>query len=560
VNLPIEPPAGNDQSREGTKSGRRARTRVIAATAALATAAFMIQAAILAINPKPAQARPLPHSVPRLDPPCVRILEDTEWVFDPCIPEGQPLPADVEAALAEVRRERECLNPTPTGSSPPTTPASPTSSTSPGTSPSPCPSPPGPDITPSASPEPSEPASPEPVDPDPNPTPPSSFCPTAEEEEPLFQQPDIGERLRVARADRIDCRNPAQIPSPDRTVLVATGDSVTSSHNQWGHGTGTCSRTSADFRGLTGNHARLSYAGRYYDNLNPNIVEYYNFARTGFTTGDIRNAAAGARDSCNNQWNRAFAPLPLADAVIRQAKADNRKAYFVTTGGVNNTNWTEVLSQLVKCRALEWATVVVPRSNVQWDAAGGRGGIVTNGGSCRMRIRGIFNDYFFERIGVPRYDGPAQHAAITADVTAILRTVTAAGADKMVWMLYYDLTPGNIDISNFGLMFVRDTAPAWVVGLLPARVAPAAVPIIDPMWVASVRGLITALNNAIIAGVTAAATPPVGPPDPRIVSRAAPAFAAADIQDTAIGGCPHPSAAGHTRLSNTLDAAYRAIP
>ncbi|HZM75008.1 MAG TPA: hypothetical protein VFC19_04735 [Candidatus Limnocylindrales bacterium] len=40
---------------------------------------------------------------------------------------------------------------------------------------------------------------------------------------------------------------------------------------------------------------------------------------------------------------------------------------------------------------------------------------------------------------------------------------------------------------------------------------------------------------------------------------AAPAFAPDDIQNTAVGGCPHPSEAGHTKLAATLKATFNAI-
>ncbi|HZN19245.1 MAG TPA: hypothetical protein VFB84_13880 [Micromonosporaceae bacterium] len=174
-------------------------------------------------------------------------------------------------------------------------------------------------------------------------------------------QDEQEDKVREARGDRIDCRNPNNIPDrANPVVLVATGDSVTSAHHQWGFGTGLCNRTSADFRGLTGNHAKFSYVGRYFDNLNPNVVEYYNFARTGFSTGEMRTSAANNPDGCGNNWGRAFPPVALADAVVRKAKADNRKAYFVTTGGVNNTNWTTVLPSSSSAGA--WSSCSRPSS------------------------------------------------------------------------------------------------------------------------------------------------------------------------------------------------------
>jgi hypothetical protein len=329
---------------------------------------------------------------------------------------------------------------------------------------------------------------------------------------------------------------------------------VTSAHHQWGFGA-FCARTSADARGLTGNHAFFSYAGRYF-NANANIVKYYNFARTGFgTTEMLGNPGARAADACGNPWARAASPVGLSEAVIRQAKRDGHKAYHVTTGGVNNTNWTDVLQQLTICRGLEWAQAnVFPRGRTRfwWAAVGGKAGIVTNGGGCVLQVYSPFfwrQDSFF-RIGVPRYDGPAQLPTIRADATTTVNKLLAAGADKIVWMLYYDMTLANVDVANFAWTYVRANAPAWVVGYLPPRIGALNVPLIDPVWVVAVRGLITALNNAIIAGL---------PANAKVGNVPGALTVAGDIQNTAIGGSPHPSAAGHTKMANALSAKFAAM-
>ncbi|HEY0640392.1 MAG TPA: hypothetical protein VGD67_22405 [Pseudonocardiaceae bacterium] len=614
----------------------RRRLATPAGRAQVAGTALALLAGVLAVPVMGSAGPTEAHAQPATTTACTRIIEGSEWVFDPCIPEGEPLPQDVLDQLEELRRERDCRSTTattpPTTTStwsppPPTTTYPPTSSwpTYPTTTypsyPSPPPPgvasvpsfPPSPTFTGTTAPPPtettptgttvtgttppeptttwSEPSSTvtepttttswtcpptteptttpptstppptettPPTDPLP-PTEPPSDCPAEPSAAPAVPDGGTGiadeqeDKRRAAREDRIDCRNPNNIPDRgDATVLVATGDSVTSAHHQWGFGAGVCDRTSADFRRLTGNHAKFSYAGKYFDNLNPNVIEYYNFARTGFGTGDMLAAGAAKLDSCTNAWARPFAPVPLADAVIRKAKADGHKAFYVTTGGVNNTNWTDVLKQLVKCRGMEFMQNAIPRSSIAWNAIGGRAGIVTNGGGCTLRVRNvaIFGQDFFHRIGVPRYDGPAQAAGITRDVTNIVNTILAAGADKIVWMLYYDITPANVDLGNFGWTYVRSFAPAWVAGLLPPRIAPANQPLIDPMWVGAVRALVNNLNAAIVAGI---------PANRKVRAQAAPGFLAADIQNTAIGGSPHPSAAGQTKLSNTLNAAFNAI-
>lgn len=361
-----------------------------------------------------------------------------------------------------------------------------------------------------------------------------------------------GNPLEDAKKDRIQCRPPGGIPSNGRVVLTATGDSVTSAHHQFGFGAGVCDNTSADLRNLKGNNGIFSYVNGYF-NANPNVIDYHNMARTGFGTVEMLGAARGTLDACANPWARALSPVPLAAARIAKAKADGHKAYHVTTGGVNNTNWTTVLTQLIKCRAMEFGVNALPRTTLTWNAIGGRAGIVTNGGGCTMRVRSPFfwqADWFF-RIGVPRYDGPAQAAAITAGVTATVNAIMAAGADKFVWMLYYNLNPANVDIGNFAWRYIRLYAPGWVAGLLPPQAAPVLVPLIDPMWVGAVTALVNNLNNAIIAGI---------PANPKVRTAAAPIFVGADIQVTAIGGSPHPSPAGHAKLTATLTAAFNAIP
>ncbi|WP_157545482.1 hypothetical protein [Hamadaea tsunoensis] len=350
------------------------------------------------------------------------------------------------------------------------------------------------------------------------------------------------------------CRDPNTIPDPNNpVVLTATGDSVTSAHHQFGFGA-MCANTSFDNRNLVGNNAIFSYAGRYTNNLNPNVSEYYNFARTGFTTRDMLAAGPATPDACGNPWGRAAAPVAQAAAVTRQAKADGKKAYYVTTGGINNTNWTTVLQQLIKCRGLEFAAQTwANMSTFTWAAIGGRNGIITNGGGCVWRIRNPnpFGTDWFIREGVPRYDGPAQYPTITADAGTIVQTMLNAGADKVVWMLYYDINPANIDIGNFGWYYVRAYSPGWVVGLMPPTVTPTLQPLVDPAWVGAVRTVTTDLNNAILAGI---------PANPKVLAQTPPLFAAADIQTTALGGCPHPSASGHDKLAARLDAAFKALP
>ncbi|GHJ47555.1 hypothetical protein Cs7R123_48970 [Catellatospora sp. TT07R-123] len=340
---------------------------------------------------------------------------------------------------------------------------------------------------------------------------------------------------------------------PGKLVVVATGDSVTSAHNQTGFGA-MCAATAADARGLTGNDANFSYAGRY-ARAAGNVVEYYNFARTGYGTAEMRGRVTRA-DSCGNGWNRPASPVGLADAVVRKAKQAGHLAHYVTTGGINNTNWTSVLEQLTICRAMEaaapWMNAVF-WTGFQWNAPG-RQNIVTQGGSCTMSITISWIGTAFIRVGVPAYDGPAQLPTITADVAAIVNTMLAAGTDKIAWMMYYDLTPAQIDIGTFANFYLRSYLTAWLPGWVVSRIPnipPIFQPLIDAQWVAAVQALTTNLNNAIRAGL---------PANARVVAVAPPVLFAGDIQSTALGGCPHPGASGHSKLATALAAAYNGMP
>jgi hypothetical protein len=601
-----------------------ARARILGLAAVVASGLLAVPAAGWLAGPTGAQAMAQGGTAahPSSTSSCVREIEGTTWLLDPCIPEGAPLPQDILDALEQARRDR-CVPPTtspvPTSTSswspPPTSdPTYPSTTYSPpppmgagvqsSTYPPPThssttgypssPSYPPPTSDPSYPPstsyppptsDPSYPPStttpvpptttpptstPPTCEPSPTPTTPPTSPPTSPPVEPTDPLPPppppscvydgqggaprsgVGS-IEEARSDRIECRDRNTIPDRSNPIVfVATGDSLTSAHHQFGFGD-MCQATSFDRRMLTGNHATFSYAGRYFA-MDPNIIEYYNFARTGFGTGDMLGAGAATADACGNAWGRGNSPVALADTVIRKAKADGHKAYYVTTGGVNNTNWTAVLSKLIECRGMEFMQqTIIPRSTFNWAAVGGRAGIVTNGGSCILRVSPpwwLFQQDWFHRIAVPPYNGVGMAGAITADVGRVMNTIIAAGADKIVWMLYYDLAPANVDIANFGLKHARARVPGWVADLMPVQIAANNQPLIDPMWVGAVRGLIANLNAAITAGV---------PANPRVRAAPAPGFLAVDIQNTAIGGSPHPSAAGHTKLANTLAATYRAI-
>jgi hypothetical protein len=341
-------------------------------------------------------------------------------------------------------------------------------------------------------------------------------------------------------------------------VLTASGDSVTSSHFQWGYGPPPppCAQTSSDTRNLPGNDGVFSYVRRYFD-LNGSIVDYENFARTGFNTGDMGWAGPGALDTCGSPWARALSPIGLSAARIGKAKQDGHKAYHVTTGGANNTNWVNVLIQMAMCRAAEFANEAFNthgRFSFYWSTqSGSKEGVIPNGDGCVFRIDWLdptVPDTFWN-ITVPRYNGPERLAGVTTDANIIGNWLLSAGADKVVWMLYYDITPANIDIANAAWTFLRAFLGPNIASYLPPQVGPVMEPLVDPMFVGTVRRMIDDINFAIWWGA---------PADPKLMVAFPPPFTSADIQFTAAGGSPHPSAAGQDKLAATLASVFNSIP
>jgi hypothetical protein len=510
------------------RDGPLPKRSIVAVSSVVAALAATTALALL-----PAEATEVPGAptVAGQSTVCTRILEGTEWTLDPCVPEGEPLPQDIEDTLRQVREERV---PAPSDSPSPTEPPLPTESPSPTGVPSSPPVPPIPTFTTTPSGSPSTPSE--------SPSSPPEECVKLD-----------GKPLEDAKKDRIKCRALKNLPDAGKAVvLTATGDSVTSAHFQFGFGAGVCEKTSHDGRNLDGNDAVFSYAGRYYE-AEPNVIDYHNMARTVFSTTRMLSAAAGDTDACGNKWDRAVPPVDLAAARIAKAKADGHKAYHVTTGGVNNTNWSPLLAQVIKCRAMEFGINAVPGASFSWAGVGGRNGIVPNGGGCVARFTNPFpfTPDWFHRIGVPKFNGADQSKAITDGVKETVKKITDAGADKLVWMLYYDISAANIDIGNAGWSYLRSVAPQWIVDLLPPKVEPHVEPLIDPGWVGATRRIIQQLNTDIAAGLPA--------DNPKVKAQAAPIFLARDMQETALGGSPHPSADGQKKLAAELRKAFAAI-
>ncbi|MFI5835891.1 hypothetical protein ACIA5A_19685 [Micromonospora sp. NPDC051300] len=390
------------------------------------------------------------------------------------------------------------------------------------------------------------------MDPPPSPTP-GPPCPGNAGEE----------KLGEARKDRY-C-------PPNRTplqpvVLVATGDSITSAHLQFQNAfpMGACvGNTRADLRGLPGNDMLFSYAGKYAVNRDRRVVEYYNFARTGYGTQQILGAPAGYQDACRNPWARDWPPVELATRAIQQAKTDRKAAYFVSTGGVNNTTWTGLLKALASCGLMDHYRELMQtyftehklplQAQMDWfDLAGNytAKSRVIQGGACHGKVVGDVTGikYIHHRVEVPTWDGPALYPQIKSDVEEIVDEVLGAGADKVVWMGYYDISPARFDVGRLAEQY-RVNLAQELHGYLPGQIPSQERDLIDdPGWKATVAQWTNQLNLVIRTGLPA--------DNPKVRFAPAPALGVADLQKTAFGGSPHPNESGHDKLAAALDATF----
>ncbi|HEX6686041.1 MAG TPA: hypothetical protein VF062_24905 [Candidatus Limnocylindrales bacterium] len=390
---------------------------------------------------------------------------------------------------------------------------------------------------------------------------------------PELANNDDAAKIREAEKDKL-CppnRNPQQ-----PAIVVATGDSITSAHIQLNHyhvprKCAEKQNTASDHRNLPGNDMVRSYVGKYVNTINREVVDYYNFARTDMATGHILTATPDFQDGCENEWKRAFPPIQMAEAVIAKGKRDGRRVLSVTTGGINNTNWSQVAAGVATCGMVELirriAAADFARRNTPfnalvryYDTKGKRieRPDLIKGGSCQLVVQEEITgdkprDITVERLRfvVPAFNGPDHLAQITRDVNTITTRLVAAGADKVVWMGYYDLTPAKIRLGTFASQYIQNTElPKLVKGALPdiPNVEAELVPFDD--WKTQVKAWTADLNRAIKASIL--------PNDPIVRFQPAPVLDADKIQRTLIGGCPHPNDPGHEALARALDTAIKA--
>jgi hypothetical protein len=302
---------------------------------------------------------------------------------------------------------------------------------------------------------------------------------------------------------------------------------------------------------------------------------YYNYARTGYTTSAMRFATPGTTDACANVWGKAAPPFGMVLNTAAWEKSQKRKVAWVTTGGVNNTNWSTMLAEFVKCsfyqnvgaanasgRNLGLFKVTITPNGVAPHVVNGTYAdiqalnlLLARGGKCLV-------DFNVPPIGpgqlpiviVPAFNLPAVAPGITADVSAMVSGAVAAKIDKIIWVGYYDISPATIDV--IGAIKAWGINPAvadWLIPRLGGWGIPTMFPIARDLMVRStLQANLTALNNAICQGVTAGS---VGAPAGVATCTRFPSAgftAAGDIQNTVMGGMPHPSGAGHSKLATMV--------
>jgi hypothetical protein len=346
-----------------------------------------------------------------------------------------------------------------------------------------------------------------------------------------------------------------------------------------------CPGTTAIGTGI-GNDHKFSYAyGVFTGDARFGAGSYYNFARTGFTTRQMLTAGAATTDACGNKWGdtirnpalRASTPFALVQRAAGYEKAKGRKVAWITTGGVNNTNWTGLLINYTACDLLGRVSrgnaalratstfVVTPtgRAAHTFDGTISDGQSLTSllqlGGTCNFSIPRVVNQTFT----VPLFDIATSGPVITADVSTMVAAGLVAGIDKIVWVGYYDMSLATIDIG--GALAGLGVPPATITAILAALRQVGIQPIVPFVSGGGARGIVVQgyldkLDDAICQGVGVGALraqlalAPIPVPGTASCSRWRDAgfTAATDMQNTAPGGSPHPSTAGHAKLTKMV--------
>ncbi len=123
-----------------------------------------------------------------------------------------------------------------------------------------------------------------------------------------------------------------------------------------------------------------------------------------------------------------------------------------------------------------------------------------------------------------------------------------AGADKIAWMLYYDINWAEVDLAAVTKDILGDVrAIKYIKGIVPAIFNLGPASLVPPELVGKASAYQKAMNDAIKSKI---------PANPKVTVVTAPVLRAGDIQQTTPMGCPHPNDNGHTKLANALKGAF----
>lgn len=402
-------------------------------------------------------------------------------------------------------------------------------------------------------------------------------------------------------------------PSAARNVVVL-GSSMMSTHNQTTNGA-FCSRAStrADRRGMRGNDFEASPA--WHTRVPWRLA--LALGRTGFTSGDVRNAGPGARDACTNQWLGPASPMQTGVNWLTRVGTGN--GLMVTDGGLINDQqsrtggWSDTLGGLVACNAVErlipvlnvllaaehtalnplgvWVRgrLVARRPPtvrfVRWVPVGRWAGALDlpparPAGRCRYvttagnGLNPVATLALLRRVqkDVPPlirlWTGGPAGSPVPGDLAAIKNAYVAIDV-KQIWLQYPYMDTANVVLRGSDLSLLWPPGVSRLLITQWGRAVAATIPAIDPVLRPRIRQVTDDLNKLMYdtIGCNAVAAFAAGHPArvcarnagnaPRVViTRDAYAgWGPADHQDTIIGGMPHESAAGANKLGAAIVAA-----
>ncbi len=187
-------------------------------------------------------------------------------------------------------------------------------------------------------------------------------------------------------------------------MLVALGDSISSGHHR-----------SSNLAIATCNDPAYGYPEYVWMAMEAKLPVqwrgsgYYNFARSGFSSSNVRYGGAKAFDACRAPYGSS-SPLHDAEVILKAHKSSWTSV--VITAGIDDTNWGAVLQSIA---------------------------VHSNGGTAPA-YTGCAND-------VSGWDGRTMNSATASNIRAIadgLRSpVTGNPAVSLNWLSYYNIAPST---------------------------------------------------------------------------------------------------------------------